>query len=1078
MTPNNLRRGLALVTVLLGLSCSFLFPPVDEGVLTLRPLGGQFTFGPVTVTVPPYAVTTEHTVSIGEATGTPASPGRVGAAVTVTLTPPDTLLVPATVQFRYADFTSPPRVPRGTLLLHHVENGSWVPVGGTNDAATSVVSAEVTHLGDFALLGRRAETVEAQSATTQPAQPNAPLAIPPSVIVRDSAGAALAGVPVTFAVIAGGGSISPATAVTDASGIASAASWSGGPVANGNAATATVTELLPVSFTTTAAAGAPVPSSTALNAGNSQTATVGSSVAIRPSVVVRDQNNTPFVGAAVAFSVTSGGGSVIGASQTTGADGIATVGAWTLGSTAGTNTLTARVTGTGITGNPVTFTATALAGTAGRLVVNSGDGQLGTVGTPVATAPSVLVLDQSNNPVAGATVLFSVGIGGGTLTGATQTTGPSGIAAVGSWTLGGVAGLQTLTATVSATGFAGSPVTVSATAQAAAASAIAERGGLGQSAVLNTTVAVPPSVRVTDQYGNPVRGVTVTFAVTGGGGSITGGTAVTGWDGVAQVGSWTLGPSAGVNTLAATSTGLTGSPVIFTANAIGTAASVGVNNGDLQTATAGTAVAIPPSVRVVDQAGNPVQGTAVTFAVTGGGGSVLGESQTTGSDGVARLARWTLGAVPGPNTLTATNQGLAGSPVTFTATGTPPPAATSIALNDGDGQSAAVGTAVATPPSVIVRDQYNNPFPGLSVTFAATAGGGSVTGTAQTSGSNGVARVGSWTLGPTAGTNTLAATTAGLIGSPVSFTATAIVAPPPPPPGPDEPTDPGSGYLWADNFDRYASPTAMMACPPNAYTTQAPYFTSTVPNHASCSQSAASKYQLTTGRGGTGNALRSVYDPDPGHLQQSLAWLSPWWGTPIAFGSSIVIQFWMRIGNGQSYAPLGGKFFEAVWISGASGRIQWANDGNTWHSVLGANPGGSVNRTIQPVGPYWSSLNDGVTWHRVTLLFKANTSSTYSNTSGITSATETYSGTSSRDGRVALWVDGTRVLDYSQATVGVTPPGGTGPWCRQGDVDMIPGLSGTNTITGVGFFRFPEVANGTDGGITIDHDDLKIWRGQ
>jgi len=50
-------------------------------------------------------------------------------------------------------------------------------------------------------------------------------------------------------------------------------------------------------------------------------------------------------------------------------------------------------------------------------------------------------------------------------------------------------------------------------------------------------------------------------------------------------------------------------------------------------------------------------------------------------------------------------------------------------------------------------------------------------------------------------------------------------------------------------------------------------------------------------------------------------------------------------------------------------------------------------------------------------------------------------------------------------------------WCKQGDVDMLPGLSGTNTITGIDHFQFPEVANGTDGGMTIDHDDLKIWRG-
>jgi hypothetical protein len=57
------------------------------------------------------------------------------------------------------------------------------------------------------------------------------------------------------------------------------------------------------------------------------------------------------------------------------------------------------------------------------------------------------------------------------------------------------------------------------------------------------------------------------------------------------------------------------------------------------------------------------------------------------------------------------------------------------------------------------------------VDFAVTGGGGSLTGAAQTSSASGVATVGSWTLGSTVGTNTVTATSAGLTGSPVQFTA-------------------------------------------------------------------------------------------------------------------------------------------------------------------------------------------------------------------------------------------------------------------------------------------------------------------
>jgi hypothetical protein len=101
---------------------------------------------------------------------------------------------------------------------------------------------------------------------------------------------------------------------------------------------------------------------------------------------------------------------------------------------------------------------------------------------------------------------------------------------------------------------------------------------------------------------------------------------------------------------------------------------------------------------------------------------------------------------------------------------------TTIAAYAGDGQSATVGTAVATAPSVLVTDANHNPVSGVSVTFAVASGGGSATGTSATTDVNGIAAVGSWTLGATVGANTLTATSAGLTGSPVTFSATAIAA--------------------------------------------------------------------------------------------------------------------------------------------------------------------------------------------------------------------------------------------------------------------------------------------------------------
>lgn len=105
------------------------------------------------------------------------------------------------------------------------------------------------------------------------------------------------------------------------------------------------------------------------------------------------------------------------------------------------------------------------------------------------------------------------------------------------------------------------------------------------------------------------------------------------------------------------------------------------------------------------------------------------------------------------------------------ATGTPGPA-TQITLNAGDAQAVAAGGAVATPPSVRVTDASGRGVNGVTVTFAVGSGGGTITGATPTTSGDGVAAVGSWTLGGAPGENTLTATAAGLTGSPVTFTAT------------------------------------------------------------------------------------------------------------------------------------------------------------------------------------------------------------------------------------------------------------------------------------------------------------------
>ena len=98
-----------------------------------------------------------------------------------------------------------------------------------------------------------------------------------------------------------------------------------------------------------------VPATVAVNSGNNQSAAPSGQVTTAPSVLVKDSANNVVVGATVTFAVASGGGS-LGASGTvvTNASGIATSPAWTLGSSPGSNTLTASVEYL----SSVTFTAT------------------------------------------------------------------------------------------------------------------------------------------------------------------------------------------------------------------------------------------------------------------------------------------------------------------------------------------------------------------------------------------------------------------------------------------------------------------------------------------------------------------------------------------------------------------------------------------------------------------------------------------------------------------------------------------------------------------------------------------------
>ena len=161
-----------------------------------------------------------------------------------------------------------------------------------------------------------------------------------------------------------------------------------------------------------------------------------------------------------------------------------------------------------------------------------------TVGTTLGTAPTFVVKDQNGNPLAGVPVTVTVTAGGGTLTGApTQTS--AGPTPVGAWTLGTAAGVNTITITVA--GLA--PLVISVIGRAGPPVSMVVVSGQSLSTLAGAVVTPSPIVQVRDQFNNGVPGITVTFTVAAGEGSLGGSTATTNTNGFATVPQWRVGKS-------------------------------------------------------------------------------------------------------------------------------------------------------------------------------------------------------------------------------------------------------------------------------------------------------------------------------------------------------------------------------------------------------------------------------------------------------------------------------------------------------------------------------------------------------
>lgn len=444
-------------------------------------------------------------------------------------------------------------------------------------------------------------------------------------------------------------------------------------------------------------------------------ATVSSPVSPAPSVRVRDGAGNPVPGVTVTFTADQGA-SVSPLTVVTDQTGVAQVTTWTLGTTANVQySLRAGIVSSAL--SPVTFTATARAGAAGRLAVATQPSTSAQNGVALTVQPVIQVTDRNGNPApqSGIRVRASVTTGSGTLDNATATTDGSGRARFSGLTITGAVDNYILA--FSAAGLEGVASNVIALAPGAAVKlALASSPPAARS---RQPLTPQPSVQVQDASGNPVGqgGVQVSAALTGNGtlGGQT--TATTDGTGRATFTDLTILGAPGTGTLSFTSTGpvLEGLSVSITLPAV-----TGIEiqaPAPPSTAVVGTSITITWILR--DAGGQPVPDATMSLSATAGT-LVPAGSATSDVNGVVQV-QWTRGTTAGEQVLEIAVPG--GGPFLRIHVQAIPDAPTILAITDGNNQSWIVNDTLPVFLQVQLQDQYQNGVSGVPVTWQACEGG-------------------------------------------------------------------------------------------------------------------------------------------------------------------------------------------------------------------------------------------------------------------------------------------------------------------------------------------------------------------
>jgi len=405
--------------------------------------------------------------------------------------------------------------------------------------------------------------------------------------------------------------------------------------------------------------------------------------------------------------------------------------------TVGPVTVTAKVNGANITfGSPaivffVVGPPSVTAPTTMLIVVTSNATADGTSTNTVEAH----ITDASGNPVANQTVTFTIASGTASFVGSSMVvTNANGDAVINLTSL--VAGSVNVTATVGGNAIInGSPATVIFTAGSPSVAAPTTK----LTVVTNNAAADGSSTNsvnahITDVNGNPVANQTVTFTIASGTAGFVGSATVTtnaNGDATIQLTSTVTGNVNVTATVNGTAI-INGSPAVvtFVAGAPSASSPTTVLTVVTNNAVADGVSTNSVNAHITDINGNPVANQTVTFTIASGIAGFVGSATvTTNANGDATISLTS--TVAGSVNITAT---VGGNPITNGSPATVIFVAGAVNVNVGVTMLSVVTTnaladGVATNTvNAHVADQFGNPVPNQTVTFAISSGSASFVG--------------------------------------------------------------------------------------------------------------------------------------------------------------------------------------------------------------------------------------------------------------------------------------------------------------------------------------------------------------